>query len=281
MFQNKTLSVAGQKTRPSFRSALVRGASALAVLGSLLGYSATVQAYNTSDCGTGKVTVGPWTLPTWRNNFVGSKSCRYFDNPFTYLTVDMDMTSGGYDAGFGKSNTATKVDSLSQNLTVKADITKIIEPTGTGHWWSGPKTIISTTPNYTSLDYNYECYIVELAELSPSELIKNVGGAETRVRKNDIVVNGGTYQTWTIEFGKIHQIWSIRSSYRNGGTTAVGAIQKGWRNQGLVPNAYSLGWKYNIEFTGQNKGKIRFTNPNLPSYGSTSALMSSPSGGSG
>ena len=258
MFKNKDLIIAGRKSRTSLRSALLRGAGALAGFGLLLGVGAVVQAAGSnSDCGTGKITVGAWTLPAWSNGLSGW-ACRSYDNPFTWLVVETDMKSGGYDAGFGKSYTSTKLDNISSSITVKSDITKLVTPTGAGHWWSGPKTIISTTPNYTSLDGNYECYIVETAEKSPENLIANVGGASTRVRKNDIVVGSGTYKTWTIQLGKIHQIWSIRSTYRNGGTTSVGAIQKAWRNQGLVDNYYSLGWKYNIEFTGENKGKIRF-----------------------
>ena len=111
----------------------------------------------------------------------------------------------------------------------------------------GPKTIISEEPYYIGLDEQYECYVVDNCNLSPGDLADRLGLNYNSETEHD----GAVYKHYTVRFGNINQVWSIRQSYRSGGWSATNWIQREWYLRGMVPWWYhNLGWKVNIETAG-------------------------------
>jgi hypothetical protein len=106
--------------------------------------------------------------------------------------------------------------------------------TGSGYWWSGYKTIISSSEYYSGLDNQYECYIVETSSLGPSSLVTRLGYLTYR---SEATYDGSVYKHYTgvIPGTKINQVWSIRQKYRDKGWCSVGYIQKHWRSNSYVP----------------------------------------------
>ena len=122
-----------------------------------------------------------------------------------------------------------------------------LKPKGSAYWWMGPKTIISEEPYYIGLDEQYECYVVDNCNLSPGDLADRLGLNYNSETEHD----GAVYKHYTVRFGNINQVWSIRQSYRSGGWSATNWIQREWYLRGMVPWWYhNLGWKVNIETAG-------------------------------
>jgi hypothetical protein len=238
---------------------LARRLGCAALLG--LSLAAAPLAHALASCGnTNQIIVNNHRISAWKLNYSGTKDCRYYDNTASWMEVDLAMTGGGYDAGIGKNiASGKKCDSMAIGIGVQATMV-ITTPSGGGHWWAGPKTIISSTASYSGLTGQYECYIIEKAEKTPSQLVSYMGGTY----RGEGTFDGSVYKHYTVVYEGINQIWSIRQNYRNGGWTSVGYIQKQWRTLGLVPNWYNLGWKYNVEFNGANTGKIKFQSLSLP-----------------
>jgi hypothetical protein len=232
-------------------SLLITGCVALTVASSAHAVS--------ENCGTGGVYLSNHSLFAWKSgNFSGS-GCRKWEGDVSYLSAVVNMTAGGYDAGVGRAGVSSKkVDSIAIGQAVEGKFNYSVS--GNGHWWAGPKTIISSTSNYTGLDGQYECYIIERAEKGPNDLVSYFGGTY----KGQGTYDGSVYKHYTTKYGKINQIWSVRQSYRNGGYTSVGYIMKDWRKLGIVPNWYCLGWKYNVEYNSANNGYLSMNYLKLP-----------------
>ena len=198
-------------------------------------------------------------ISAWKLNF-GGWACRTWDNSASWLWVNLGQNKGGFDAGIGKNIASGKrVDNMALKKGVSAKVT-IKNIKGSGHYWLGPKTIISSTKSYSGLKGQYECYIVEKAKKSPNDLVK---WAKLKYRGQG-TYDGSVYKHYTVTYEGILQIWSIRQKYRNGGWTSVGYIQRDWRRLGLTKNWFNLGWKYNVETNGKISGEIGFSNLNLP-----------------
>ncbi len=234
-------------------------------------------AFAASNCTEDNVVTGNYRSSAWKLNFTSSSYiCRYYSGDLDYLYNDVKQTASnqGSDAGAGKNVSEGKlVDSIAVTQYCKATIGSSVNTSGGGYWWTGPKTIISSTKYYSGLDNNYECYIVEYSNLSPTDLAnKVVYWTTTGKYRSEATFDGSVYKTYTNKLGKINQVWTIRQNYRStGGWTSVGYIQKDWRTiksgqtQAVVPsNWYNLGWKYNVEFSGVLNGYVQFSYFDMP-----------------
>jgi hypothetical protein len=230
------------------------------VAASLIGLNIVTAEAASQDKGFSQKYTATHTIFAWKSdNYSGSSFVRSWDGDISYLWTDVKMSAGGVDSGVSKSNVSSKkVDSIAVSQAVEGTLEASVS--GAGHWWAGPKTIITSTSTYTGLDGQYECYIIEKAEKTPSALVTYMGGTY----KGEGTYNGSVYKHYTTKYGKINQIWSIRQTYRNGGYTSVGYIMKDWRKLGIVPNWYCLGWKYNVEFNGANDGYVGMSYLKLP-----------------
>ena len=206
--------------------------------------------------------VGRDQISAWTEDFAGTFTRSWVPGPHGVqsLTLTLDQTAGGLDAGVGRSvYPGRRVDgqSIETGVAYRANV----DLTGEGYWWLGPKTVISSTPTYTTLDGEYECYIVDDAKLSPADLAARIGATE----RGSGIYSGSVYRHYTVRWREINQVWSIRQDYRREGFTSVGYIQADWRKLGLVPNDHNLGWKLNIETNGANRGSVTFDKLTLPS----------------
>ena len=213
-----------------------------------------------TNCEPGGISLGAYRLSAWKSDKFDGSACRIYDEPLSQFKVSVDVRKGGYDAGLGQPTKSVLLDEISPSLTLTTTFTQSVATVGNGRWWIGPKTIISKTAGWESLKGNYECYVIDKASEAPDKLLDKVGGTNKTYRGQS-VHNGSVYKHYSLDIDDFQQIWSIRQNYRDGGTTDVGAIQTQWRKLGLVPNVYSLGWKYNVEFAGQNKGEFTFRPP--------------------
>jgi hypothetical protein len=223
------------------------------------------QAYASQDCSTtNNIVTGNHRISAWKWNFSSGYFCRSYSGDCDYLRVDLDEpASAGSDGGVGKNVSSGKiVDTMAIGLGVDAAISYSV--TGGGWWWAGPKTIISSSQYYSGLNGQYECYIIERASVNPSTVVSKLG----LNYKGEATYDGSVYKHYTVLLtlgsDKINQIWSIRQNYRSSGWTSVGYIQQKWRALGIVPNWYNLGWKYNVEFSGAQKGYFQMDHFNLP-----------------
>ena len=204
-------------------------------------------------------TAGGNRVTAWSEGFGGWQTRTWGDDG-SWLWVNFDMTKGAYDAGIGRNlASGARVDGQAVGKGVKAKVS-VSGVGGSGYYWLGPKTIISSTPSYSGLTGQYECYIVEKSNKSPAWLVDKVG-LKLRGRGT---YDGSVYKHYTKTYRGILQIWSIRQRYRNGGYTSVGYIQRDWRRLNLTKNWFNLGWKYNVEVNGQLKGEIGFSDLSLP-----------------
>ena len=230
--------------------------------------------------------LGNHHLTAWILNFDYSKGSftRTWDGNASQNTIDylwinirhqhLNNTYVGFDAGVGRAiGTGTKVADLSSyndqykspkiNRGVNLKFTNNMQAIQDAYWYMGPKTIISSTSSYSGLDNQYECYIIENASISNSELIRRLG----LKYRSEGTYDGSVYKHYTKKLGKIFQVWSLRQSRRNEGWTSVNWIQRQWYEGGLVPwNYYNLGWKANVETAGgwKDGSNMGFSNLNLP-----------------
>lgn len=233
---------------------------------------------------TNGYTFGNYWLPAWTQNFNfnnGSTFTRTWDgntsqDRIDYLWVNYKQTSTstsvGFDAGVGRNvATGTKVADLSGdgvskiNRGVYYKFTNNLVPQNGGYWWMGPKTLIYQQNQYSNsigLNNQYECYIVDNASISRSQMVSQLG-LTYRGQGN---YDGSTYYHYTVRLGNINQVWSIRGNFRNQGWVSTNWIQRQWYQSGLVPwNYYNLGWKMNVEMAGKfAPGDCGFTHLNLP-----------------
>ena len=213
-------------------------------------------------CDTESKVEDGYHLSAWTSDNFAGKNCRSWkieDGKVRYLYLDIDMSEGGYDAGAGRTGLGTKVDDLDIKTGMYWKHEKI-ELDGDGHWWAGPKTVLSDEAKYIGLKGQNECYVVENAKMSPEEIVK---WAKLKYR-GEGTFDGEVYKHYTVDYEGIDQIWSIRQTYRREGWTSVGYMVAQWRQLGLCDNRYCLGWKTNIELNGPQKGEFGFTAMNLP-----------------
>lgn len=203
------------------------------------------------------------------------------DNQFDWLWFNyyQQLPEEGMDIGVGRISTtelAPPVWSLSTedymgyqspafNETMDFTFRENLTPGQFSTWWMGPKTIVYSEREWElketpGLGGEYECYIVNAANLRHDDLAERLG--LTRV-------GGGffgqhyyhhyvTTRDSDREGGTINQVWSIRHQYSTDEPTGitedsvpVNQIQGAWMQMGLVPyDFYNLGWKINIEFAG-------------------------------
>lgn len=179
---------------------------------------------------------------------------------YLWMNLDHARTNNyvGFDAGVGRNiASGTQVSDLSSyNDSYKSPkigrgvyyrFTDNLSPLGDAYWWMGPKTIISESPYYQGLDYQYECYVVDNANISPQQLVNRLGLQYV----SEGNYNGSVYKHYRVNLGLIRQVWSIRQNYRSEGWSSANWIQRQWYLDGLVPwNYYNLGWKINVETAG-------------------------------
>ena len=219
-------------------------------------------ADDTRDCDSATARyVGGCRLSAWQEGLEGT-FCRDWtvgdDGGLKSLVVSLDQAAGAFDVGVGRAVPSRRASELpiARGLAYRAAVALA----GDGYWWSGPKTVLSSTPEYTGLDDQYECYIVEQASVTPDELVAKIGATYRGAGTYD----GSVYKHYTVRYREINQIWSVRQTYRTGGWFSVGYIQADWIKLGLVPDLYNLGWKANLETNGGNRGEAVFTELNLP-----------------
>ena len=210
------------------------------------------------DCSsTDQYYVNNHRISAWSERFNGWQ-CRTWDNSASWLWINLGQNSGAYDAGIGKNTGGKRVDSQAVGIGTYVKMT--VNVSGSGHYWAGPKTIISSTQNYSGLVGENECYIVDKAKWSPQDL---ANWANLTYRGQG-TYDGSVYKHYTVNYQGINQIWSIRQNYRSEGWTSVGYILRDWRRLGLCANNYNLGWKMNVETNGQVNGEIGFSHLSLP-----------------
>lgn len=213
-----------------------------------------------------------WRGVDYSDSFDGSwGACRYWDADVSFLLVIFDHY-GGYDAGVARYRPPREVRGVlfdttwrNQYMQAKYTVTDISSDRERywGHYYMGPKTVITSTSVYETLDYNYECYIIENSSRSVAEFkqwVVDGGGWEVGYSYH----NGETYSHFRRDLGKIFQIFSIRETWRpSGGRTDVNQIAKLWLDLGMIQSVHSkyyvLGWKHNVETEGRLKGSVKFS----------------------
>ena len=231
------------------------------VLG-LVAMSTAAAGETTRECdSTASRFVGGCHLSAWEEGFEGS-FCREWttgdDGQLASLKVTLDQAAGAFDVGVGRGVPSKRAGQMpiGHGLSYRAAVALV----GDGYWWSGPKTILSTTPDYTGLDDQYECYIVEQASITPDELVAKIGATY----RGEGTYDGAVYKHFTVRYREINQVWSIRQTYRTGGWCSVGYVQADWLKLSLVPDVFNLGWKANLETNGENRGEAVFGTLSLP-----------------
>lgn len=250
-----------------------------AVLFSLLIFSlvSVPLAVTTKDCYTRAYVINGKRLSAWRgSNYSNSRdggwgACRIWDAAATFLKVNFDHF-GGYDAGIGVSGTPRQIRELYTDGAWRARYMKATYTVTSvssnrqrywGHFYMGPKAVIISTSRYTTLDYNYECYIIEYSSRSVAGFktwLKSVGGWKVANSYH----NGKNYSHFRRNHGKIRQIFAVRDTWRpKGGRTDVNRIVTSWLDHGVIEKRHSgyylSGWKHNLETGNRLKGSITFS----------------------
>ena len=216
----------------------------------------TDASHSSADCGTDPVVLGDDVVYAWSSELVGS-ACRTTDvnrdNRAGTVRVDIDVTSGGYDAGVAANTMPVRVDQTADAPPLSATTT--VDLRGEGHWWAGPKFCICETPKWIGLEGNWECYIIEDADMPPADLMNMLGGTY-RGRQ---IVNGDVYLHYTKPWMQWQQAIAIRQTYRQSGDMHFAEIVRYWRDNLDVPNWYMHSPKVGLETTGQIKGHWQWT----------------------
>ena len=232
----------------------------LVIGGMVLSHQAFAEAEQ--DCtSTSHHVTGEHRVSAWKGGTFTGTACRTWDGDISYLWVNVNQTAGGFDAGVSKNVIGGHIAStigINQQMSYISDT----DFSGSGTWWFGPKVGFLDSQYYTTLDGNYECYVVDDANVPPGEMparfqLGNPVGESTH--------NGSLYKHYAIDFGLIHQVWSVRQVYRTSGTSSVGRIKQKWIDLGLVPaNHYMYGWKLNVETAGELSGHCGMHTLDLP-----------------
>ena len=208
------------------------------------------------DCGTDAMPLGRDVVYAWNENLDGT-ACRSASIAPTghagVVRVDVDIRSGGYDAGVARSTMPARVDRTFDAKPLIANCN--VQLSGNGHWWAGPKFVICKQRRWTSLDGNWECYIIEDADMPPADLMRMMK-AEYVGRQ---IVHGDVYLHYTKPWENWQQAIAIRENYRTGGAMHFGPIVKYWRENLPMPNWYMHSPKVGLETTGQMKGFFEWT----------------------
>ncbi|MEM7624971.1 MAG: hypothetical protein AAF333_05030 [Planctomycetota bacterium] len=188
-----------------------------------------------------------------------------------------------------------------QNLAVPGDGLENIQGLPV-NWWIGPKTIIADTPSFTTLDGQYECYIVDAASIPATDFVQKfivgqngndgryrgtmrIGNEKYNHYTNTFFANGDVInQVWTLRMGEYITnangtetfVPGWRSPGGQGASTFVHQIQDEWYNRRIVPGKpvsgsttpppvfYNLGWKINVETSSTIHAQVDFYNLDLP-----------------
>ena len=206
-------------------------------------------------CDTDTIVVGHDAIYAWSQELDGS-ACRYFNGVEKAGTVrvEVDIRSGGYDAGVARNTGPVKVDDARDAPPLRANLR--IDLSGEGHWWAGPKFVICREPEWVSLDGNWECYIIESADLPPTELMAMMQ-ATYRGRQ---VVNGRVYLHYTKPWESWQQAIAIRETYGDEPSMPFAPLVRYWRENLGVPNWYLHSPKVGLETTGDIRGSFEWSN---------------------
>ncbi|MEM7625261.1 MAG: hypothetical protein AAF333_06505 [Planctomycetota bacterium] len=257
--------------RISFRSV-----ASLCLVASCLAAVSVPAAAQIQKCNdTNGYVYGQYFVTAWTQNYNGWY-CRTWDgnnnDQIWYLWINLQQNSttqsAGFDAGVGRNESGgtrlTRMDDSDRiNRGMYYKFTNGLIPQNGANYYMGPKTIVSTTQFYSGLNGQYECYIVDNSNLSPSAFANNYNLQYVSQGTYD----GATYKHYSRQLGQINQVFSIRQNYRTQGWSSVNWIQRQWVLSGLVPgSAWNLGWKINIETAGKfaNGSECGFTDLNLP-----------------
>ena len=229
--------------------------------------AATQKTNDTNGYDAGRYFISAW-VSGWdynRGSFTRTWQTSNNGNNLDYLWLNFNQNANpnyvGFDAGAGwNTYGGTKVNRLIDtnknevNQGVYYKFQHTISAQGSGFWIQGPKTIISSTQYYSGLDRQYECYIVDSANISSDEIVRRYGLNSQGESKH----GGKVYKhyTRTLQAGNdtIYQVFSIRQGYRGNrstGWTSTNWIMRQWQRRGMVPgHYYNLGWKVNLETDG-------------------------------
>lgn len=208
------------------------------------------------DCGTEPIILGRDAVYAWSDQLKGS-ACRTGSVSGTgragHVRVDIDVASGGYDAGVARNTMPQKVDQVfhAKPLYAKLDV----QLTGNGHWWAGPKFCICKTSDWQGLGGNWECYIIESADLPPDELMAMMKATY----RGQTIVDGDVYRHYSKPWQSWQQLIAIREQYRSEGEMNFSPIVEHWRTNFDLPNWFMHSPKVGLETTGQIKGHFEWT----------------------
>lgn len=202
--------------------------------------------------------------PYWERDGSSGKLRRMLARDGSYLAVEVNQQSGGFDTAVLRSFPETRVDDIRQDVRVAARIDAQIDVVK-GKWWAGPKCAVRT-PGSRGLTGNYENYVVENCSVAPDEYhaqrlssIERKGGAYLGTTTQD----GSTYRHYRIKHKEWEQFWAVRQDYRTSGAVSMKPIFEMWRKNGL-PNQVVTNIRINIETSGEMKGQVRFTDLAFP-----------------
>lgn len=209
------------------------------------------------DCGTEPMELGRDVVYAWSEKLDGS-ACRTgsvtADGSAQTVRVEINVASGGYDAGVARNTLPEKVDRTFKAEPLHAHLD--VELEGSGHWWAGPKFCICKTPDWQGLEGNWECYIIESADLSPRDLM----GIMKATYRGKTIVDGDVYLHYSKPWESWQQLIAIRETYRDEGAMNFAPIVEHWRKNLGLPNWYMHSPKVGLETTGQIKGHFEWTN---------------------
>lgn len=198
--------------------------------------------------------------PYWERDGSSGKLRRMLAKDGSYLAVEVNQESGGFDTAVLRSFPETHVDDIREDVRVgaKIDVVK-------GKWWVGPKCAVRK-PGSRGLTGNYENYVVENCSVPPDEYhaqrlsnIERKGGAYLGTTTQD----GSTYRHYRIKHREWEQFWAVRQDYRTSGAVSMKPIFEIWRKNGL-PNQVITNVRINLETSGNMKGTVRFTDAEFP-----------------
>ncbi len=216
----------------------------------LLAIAATVPLGQPS-CDTKIIHSGNNSIYAWQQDLVGT-ACRTWGRRAGWVQVDVDIESGGYDCGVATSELPERIRHVFGASPLQAKLT--VKLRGEGHWWAGAKFCVCKTEKWQGLPGNFECYVIESAEMPREELMK-VMQATLRGKST---VDGDVYFHYTKPWEQWHQYIAIRETYRDEGAIHFATILRHWHETLDLPDWYCHSPKVGLETTGENRGMFRW-----------------------
>ena len=248
--------------------------AALALAGiCCLGLAAVAAEEVTKENDTTGYSDGRYFLPAWTANFDFdrggfTRTWRISDDgeEIEYLRVELEQTKTqgfvGFDAGVGRGHAAgSRVAEMAADeatldkgvgYTFAADMRPLADD---DFWIQGPKTVISSTPDWVTLVGEHECYIVDTASHDMAWIVEEYDLEHVASDTYDVDGEPVTYHHHVRDLnspdGVIHQVFSFRDGWQSAGFAPTNRIMADWMKHEIVPgDSYNLGWKVNVETDG-------------------------------